>query len=140
VRFIMQSRLPTLHATRLVIGAIAALALLAAMSAAAAAEPVTSDQFAPGWQAHARPLLFAGMSRLPGRDKLEVPGILPTGEYVLIRRHGDTAELLGQRITVHSGNEKQYVFVDAGSGGDVQILPVSDVPALRPAVAPAVAR
>ncbi len=136
----MQSRLPSLHATRLLFGAIAAFALLAAMSAAAAAEPVTSDQFAPGWQDHARPMFFAGMSRIPGRDKLEVPGILPSGEYVLVRRHGDKAELLGQRITVHSGNEKQYVFVDAGSGADVQILPLSDVPSLRPSAAPALVR
>ena len=128
----MQSRLHRLHATRLVFGAFAALALLAATSAVAAAEPITSDQFAPGWQEHARPLFYGGMTRDAGRDKLLVPGILPTGEYVLIKRQGDKAELLGQRVIVHSGNEKQYVFVDAGTGSNVEALPISDVPALKP--------
>ena len=128
----MQRRLHPLHATRLVFGAFAAVALLAATSAAAAAEPITSDQFAPGWQEHARPLFYGGMTREAGRDKLLVPGILPTGEYVLIKRNGDKAELLGQRITVHSGFEKQYVFVDSGNSSNVEALPIADVPSLKP--------
>lgn len=128
----MQSRLQSLHATRLVFGAFAAVALLVAMSAVAAAEPITSDQFAPGWQAHARPMFYGGITRQASRDKYLVPGILPPGEYVLIKRQGDKAELLGQRVTVHSGNEKQYVFLDAGSGGNIEMLPLSDVPSLKP--------
>ncbi len=128
----MQSRLHPLHATRLVFGAFAAVALLAATSAVAAAEPITSDQFAPGWQAHARPMFYGGMTRVAGRDKLEMPGILPPGEYVLIKRQGDKAELLDQRVTVHSGNEKQYVFVDSGNASNVEVLPISDVPSLKP--------
>lgn len=137
----MQSRLPTLHATRLVFGALAALALLAAMSAVAASEPITSDKFAPGWQAHAKPLFWAGMSRVPGRDKFEMPGILPTGEYVLVRRNGDKAELIdGYRITVHTGNEKQFIFLDSGAQGHVEAIPVSDVPELRQSAAPGLAR
>ena len=128
----MQSRLSTLHATRLVFGALAALALLAAMSAAAASEPLTSDKFAPGWQAHAKPLFWAGMSRVPGRDKFQMPGILPSGEYVLVRRNGDKAEVIdGQRIRVGTGNEKQIVFLDSGDKGNVEAVPVSDVPALQ---------
>ena len=128
----MQSRLPTLHATRVVFGAIAAVALLAAMSAAAASEPLTSDKFAPGWQAHAKPLFWAGMSRTPGRDKFQMPGILPSGEYVLVRRTGDKAEVIdGQRIRVGSGNEKQIVFLDSGSNRNIEALPVSDVPELQ---------
>ena len=128
----MQSRLHPLHATRLVFGAFAAVALLAAASAVAAAEPITSDQFASGWQDHAKPLFFGGMTRVAGRDKLEMPGILPPGEYVLIKRQGDKAELLGQRVTVHSGNEKQYVFVDSGNSSNVEALPIADVPSLKP--------
>ncbi len=125
----MQSRLQTLHATRLVFGVFAAVALLVAMSAVAAAEPITSDQFAPGWQAHAKPMFYGGVTRDGGRDKLLVPGMLSTGEYVLIRRDGDKAELLGPRVTVGPGNEKQYVFVD--SGHNVEILPIADVPSLK---------
>ena len=129
------------HITRLVFGTLAVVVLATAGKAAAAAEPIGSDQFAPGWQDHARPLFYAGMSRVPGRDRLQMPGILASGEYVLVRRHGDKAELIdGQRITMHSGNEKVYVFVDAGNSADVEAIPVSDVPALKPAVAPALMR
>jgi len=120
------------HATRLVFGAFAAVALLAAASAVAASEPVTSDQFAPGWQAHAKPLFNLGPAlRTPGRDRYEMPGILPSGQYVLVQRKGDKAVLINTSvITMHGGNEKQYIFLDAGIG-QVEALPVSDVPTLK---------
>ena len=124
------------HTARLLFGAFAVVALLAAASAVAAFEPIDSDQFAPGWQAHAKPLFYQGPARSAGRDKYEMPRILPVGEYVLVSRKGDKAHLIdGQRITVHSGNVRQFVFLDAGAG-DVQALPVADVPTLdvkRPA-------
>ena len=118
------------HATRLVFGAFAIVALLAAASSVAAAEPITSDQFAPGWQEHAKPLFYQGMSLSAGRDKYQMPGILPPGEYVLVARKGDKTQLVnGQRITVRPGNEKQIIFLDAGIG-DVLAVPVADVPTL----------
>jgi hypothetical protein len=120
------------HVTFLVLGTLAALALLAATSAAAAATPVTSDAFAPGWQAHAKPLIHLGMSRLPGRDKWYVPAILPRGEYVLVKRTGDKAEVIdGYRFTVSTGNSNQYMFLTPGYG-DVEAVPVADVPSLKP--------
>ena len=123
-----------LHATRLVFGAFAMVVLLAAASAAAAFEPVTSDQFASGWQAHATPLFnFGPAMHVPGRDRYEMPGILARGDYVLVRRKGDKAELIDSGIvTVHGGIEKQYVFLDAGLGR-VEALPVADVPTLKTA-------
>ena len=122
------------HATRLVFGAFAAVALLAAASAVAASEPVTSDQFAPGWQAHAKPLFNLGPSmHMAGRDRYEMPGILASGDYVLVQRKGDKATLVNTGIvTVHGGNEKQYVFLDGGMG-QVEALPVADVPTLKTA-------
>lgn len=118
------------HATRLLFGAFAVGALLIAASAVAAVEPIGSDQFAPGWQAHARPMFFHGFTASGGRDRYEVPGILPAGEYVLVSRKGDKAQVIGgQRITVPGGNVRQFVFLDSGLG-DVQILPVADVPTL----------
>lgn len=118
------------HATRVMFGAFAVVALLVAASAVAAAEPITSDQFAPGWQAHAQPMFFHGMAGTSGRDRYEVPGILPAGDYVLVSRKGDKTQVIdGERITVHGGIERQFVFLDSWQG-DVQILPVSDVPAL----------
>lgn len=132
----MKSVLAFPHATRLVFGAFAIVALLAAASAVAAAEPITSDQFAPGWQAHAKPLFYQGMAAAAGRDKYEMPGILPTGEYVLVARKGDKTQLVDrQRITVRSGFERQFVFLDPGLG-EVLAVPVADVPTLdarRPA-------
>ena len=121
-----------IHTMRLVVGALAVVVLLAAASAVAASEPVTSDQFAPGWQAHAKPLFNLGPAmRTPGRDRYEMPGILTSGDYVLVQRKGDKAQLINSNvITVHGGNEKQYIFLDAGIG-QVEALPVSDVPTLK---------
>jgi hypothetical protein len=119
------------HTARLVLGTIAAVALLAATSAAAASTPVTSEQFAPGWQAHAKPLINMGFSTLPNRDKWFVPGILPRGDYVLVQRTGDTATVIeGYRFTVTGGTSDQYVFLAPGLG-DVEALPVADVPSFR---------
>lgn len=128
------------HVARLVLGTLAALVLLAAVSAAAASTPLTSEQFAPGWQAHARPLFNQGITtRVPGRDKWYVPALLPPGEYVVVRREGDKAEVMpGVRFTVRHGNADQYLFLAPGAG-DVQALPIADVPALvgaTPAAAP----
>jgi opacity protein-like surface antigen len=120
------------HASRVLLAALAAMALLVALSAAAAAEPVTSDQFAPGWQADARPLYLVGMQSRTGRDKYYVPAILPRGEYVLIRRTGDKAELMDYRFSVTSDNAKQYLFLDPGYAGSVEAVPLRDVPSLRP--------
>ena len=127
----MKSLHATSHGTRLVLGTLAALALLAAASAAASSTPITSDQFAPGWQAHARSLIPMGSTRLVDRDKWYVPAILPRGNYVLVTRTGDKAELIdGYRFTVGFGNVDQYLFLTPGYS-DVQALPIDDVPALK---------
>ena len=131
----------TPHAVRLVLGTLAVLSLLAAMSAAAASAPVTSDQFAPGWQAHTHALINMGSTRVAAdRDKWYVPDILPRGEYVLVKRTGDTAELIdGYRFTITSANVRQYLYLMPGQG-DVQALPVEDVPVVKPTRATAVSR
>ena len=127
----MKSLYATPHVARLVLGTLAALALLAAMSAVAAATPITSEQFAPGWQSHARPLIHMGMTRLTDRDRWYVPAILPRGEYVLVKRNGDKAELIeGYRFTVTSNNANQYLFLMPGLGA-VEALPIEDVPTLK---------
>ena len=75
-------------------------------------------------------MFFHGFTASGGRDRYEVPGILAAGEYVLVSRKGDKAQVIGgQRITVPGGNVRQFVFLDSGLG-DVQILPVADVPTL----------
>ena len=135
----MKSLYATPHAARLVLGTLVVLALLAAMSAAAAATPVTSDQFAPGWQAHAQPLIPLGPTRIADRDKYRVPGILPRGDYVVVRRTGDKAELVGYRFTVTSANVDQFLYLWPGQG-EVQALPVADVPTLNQAPTPTSAR
>ena len=135
----MNSLHATPHTARIVLGTLTALVLLAAMSAVAASAPVTSEQFAPGWQEHARPLIYMGNTHRIDRAKWYVPGILPRGEYVLVRRTGDKAELIdGYRFTVKGGIEKQYLYLMPGYG-DVQALPIADVPALKPGSARGVA-
>ena len=134
----MNSLHATPHTARLVLGTLAALALLAAMSAAAASTPLSSDQFAPGWQDHARPLYNVGKAQVVDRDKWYVPAILPRGEYVLVQRTGDKAEVIdGYRFTVKGGNADTYLYLTPGYG-NVEALPVADVPQLK-AQAPAAA-
>lgn len=133
----------SLHATppaaRLLLGTLAAVCLLAAMSAAAAGTPITSDQFAPGWQEHAKPLYNMGNTRIVDREKWYVPAILPRGEYVLVQRTGDKAEVIdGYRFTVKGGNADQYLYLTPGYG-NVQALPLADVPTLKPTSGPAAA-
>jgi hypothetical protein len=130
---IMKSLHALPHATRIVFGALAAVVLLAATSAAAfASEPITSEHFAPGWQDHARSLINMGVAIRVDRTKWYVPDMLPRGEYVLVQRTGDKAEVIdGYRFKVRAGaTEKTYLFLTPGYG-DVQALPVADVPALN---------
>ena len=128
------------HATRVLIGLFAAIALLAAMSAVAAAEPVTSDQFTPGWQAHSRPLINMGFSRQGDRQRYYVPAILPRGDYVLVTRTGDKAEVIdGYRFTVKAGTEDQYIFVTPGYS-NVEAVPLDDVPSLKLVMPPGALR
>ena len=122
----------TPYAARIVLGTLTALVLLAAMSAVAARTPISSDEFAPGWQAHAQPLINMGMTRVADRDKWRVPGILPRGEYVLVQRDGNKAEVIdGYRFTIKGNIAKQYLFVTPGYS-NVEALPVADVPTLKP--------
>ncbi|MBW8760682.1 MAG: hypothetical protein JF586_24140 [Burkholderiales bacterium] len=118
------------HASRVLLASLAAMALLVAMSAAAAAEPVTSDQFAPGWQSHARPLYRVGIQHMTGRDKYYVPAILPRGDYVVVKRNGDKAVVIDYRFSVTSDGADQYLFLDPVYGGDLEAVPVRDVPSL----------
>ena len=73
-----------------------------------------------------------GFQSMTGRDKYYVPAILPRGDYVLIRRTGDKAELMDYRFSVTSDNAKQYLFLDPGYAGSVEAVPLRDVPSLRP--------
>ena len=128
----MNSLHATPHFARLVLGTLAVVALLAVMSAAAASTPITSDQFAPGWQDRAKPLINMGPAHAVDRTKWFVPGLLPRGEYVLVQRNGDKAEVIeGYRLTVKGGIEQQYMLLTPGYG-NVEALPVADVPALKP--------
>jgi len=129
----MSSHHVPFHAARLVLGTLAAVALLASMTAAAAANsPITSDQFAPGWQEHAKPLINMGNAKVVDRFKWYVPAILPVGEYVVVqRRDNDKAELIdGVRFTVKGGSADQYLYLTPGYT-NVEALPVSDVPTLK---------
>jgi len=125
------------HATRVLLASVFAVALLAAMSAAAAAEPVASDQLVPGWQSDARPLYKVDIQRSTGRDKWYVPANLARGDYVLIRRTGDKAEVIGHRFTVDAGFVDQYIFLEPGEGTDVEAVPVRDVRATKTQPGPA---
>ena len=128
----MKSRHSLGHATRLALGTLAALALLTAATACASTTPITSDEFVPGWQAHAKPMINMGMAFRLDKDKWRVPAILPPGRYVLVRRTGDKAEVIdGYQFEVRSGElSDTYLFLTPGQG-DVEAVPLQDVPALQ---------
>jgi hypothetical protein len=120
-------------ALRVVLGAVAALALLTAVTAAAAASgPITSEQFAPDWQTHARPLFRQGQGVEPGKISWYVPETLPRGIYVLVNRTKEKTELIdGYHFEVTGDpSRKIYMLVEAGYG-DVEAIPAADVPSLK---------
>ena len=98
----MNSLHATPHATRLVLGTLAALALLAATSAvAASARPSPATSSRPAGRRTRKPLINMGISAASSdRDKWYVPAILPRGDYVLVQRKGDKARG-DRRLPVH---------------------------------------
>ena len=111
--------------------AFAATALAGAVAMAAA--PVTSDQFAPGWQDHARALINRGAApRDLSKTSWMVPSVLAPGRYILVNRRGDRAEVIdGYDLTVKPGQASQQINIIVPQGyGDVQAVPASDVPSL----------
>jgi hypothetical protein len=132
---IVNNRHPIGHAARVALGTLAALALLTAATACATPTPLTSDQFAPGWQAHARALINMGPAPQLDRTKWFVPPILPTGRYVVVQRSGDKAEVIdGYQFEVKSGQVADiYLFLRAGQG-NVEVVPLSDVPTMAKAL------
>lgn len=124
---------------------IAALAagVLGAAAAMAAATPITSDQFAPGWQAHAQGLINRGASALDlSKTRWYVPANTPPGEYVLVERRGDTAEVIdGYRFKVTRGDVAREInMIVPQSYGNVEAVPLADVPALAARREPAGSR
>ncbi len=127
----MKNHHPLGHTTRVAFGTLAALALLTAATACASTTPLASDQFAPGWQEHARSLINMGPAPQLDRMKWFVPNILPAGRYVVVQRSGDKAEVIdGQQFEVKPGQVADlYVFLPPGKS-NVQALPLADVPTL----------
>ena len=120
-----------IHTKLVVFCALASIALLATGSAAAAPETADSDSFTPGWHADAIRVANLGPAPgIPGRDRYVLAG-MPHGDFVLVQRVGDKAQLLDTAVvTVHSSIENHYVFLEAGLGM-VFALPVKDVPAAK---------
>ena len=121
----------TLH---VIAGAVVAAVLMTAATAVAAAEPVTSDTFAAGWQDHARPLFLRGFGATPGSSTWLVPHLMPRGRYVLIQREGDKAELIaGYQFEIDGDS----IFQDVNMWvpvhyNNVEALPIGDVPGVFP--------
>jgi hypothetical protein len=114
---------------------IVSLAAGASLALASAAVPantdhITSDQFQPGWQAHARPLINHGHG--PGASATTVwwvPGNLPRGRYYLVNRQGDGAILIdGYAFDVTSDPERQLRIVLPQYYGAVDAVPAAVVP------------
>ena len=124
---------PSHHA--LMIGLQVAVALIVACvltTAAAAAEPVTSEQFAPGWQQKSQALFMRGPMR-DGRDAWELPDRLPRGHYVLVgKEDGRIVPIPGSAFDIDTttGFAKRTMFV-RGSFTEVMAVPADMVPQAR---------
>jgi hypothetical protein len=124
---------PSHHA--LVVGLQIAVAVIAACllttAAAAATAPVTSDQFAAGWQQKSQALFLRGPMR-DGRDAWELPDRLPRGHYVLVgKEDGRIIAIQGSSFDVDTiGFVKRTMFVPSGIT-DVMAVPADMVPAPR---------
>ncbi len=138
----MHSRNPSGHSARVLLGTLAAVVLLTAATACAApTPPVTSDQFLPGWQAHAKPLFNMGPSRDPVRNRWYVSPMLPAGQYLVVQREGAAAKVVdGYRFEVQPGAIADiYLFIESGYH-DLEAVPVADVPEVQKRLGAAGAR
>ena len=92
--------------------ALLCAALLQAVAGCAVPEPSATaprDTLEPGWQAHSRPLTLHGPGIAIGTTAWTVPTLLPRGHYRVIRRSGDTAEVIdGYRFEL-DGNPAREV-------------------------------
>jgi hypothetical protein len=122
----------SIHSMRVVLGTLAAVALLTAATAAASSTPITSEQFAPDWQSHARPLIRLGVAPSPSQTSWFVPATLPRGRYLLVNRTGGKAEVIdGYQFEVTNDSARNiYMLLQAGYG-DVEAIPVADVPVVK---------
>jgi hypothetical protein len=66
------------------------------------------------------------------KTKWRVPAILPAGRYVVVRRTGDTAEVIdGYQFEVKQGQIGDiYLFLRPGES-DVEAVRLEDVPAVQ---------
>ncbi len=77
--------------------------------------PDHSSRFSADWREHTRAMFNTG--RGPGGNiAWEVPAILSRGEYRLLERHGNGAEVIpGQRVKIDGAiNKKIYVMLPMG--------------------------
>jgi hypothetical protein len=113
-------------------------ASLAGCAVVMAAEPITSDAFAPGWQQHTKSLISSGQKadmlaqRVVG-NTWTVPDNLPRGHYVVVERHRDgTAELIdGFQFEITGAVRRDLYMSIPYRYVDVQALPAEYVPAMK---------
>jgi len=114
---------------------LSALAAAAAIGTPVMADtgPITSAQFAPGWEQHVTPLINRGIG--PAATTVwYVPGSVPKGHYYVVNREGDGARLIdGYAVTVTSDPERQITVVLPQYYGYVELVPSSDVPGVQDA-------
>jgi len=121
--------------------ALAAAGLASAPAVFAAADPVTSEHFAPGWQAESKALINRGPATRNGRPGTvvwKVPANLARGHYLVINRQGDKAEVINGYSFDITSTAYRDINVTVPSGyGYVEALPERFVPEVRPQSSPA---
>jgi hypothetical protein len=130
--------MPKRSSTRIAQLALAAASLACAALALASPGPITSDQFAPGWEEHARSLVNTGpvpgtpIDRI-GMNTWYVPSNLPRGHYLVVQRKDDgTAELIdGYQFDVTSDPVRDIHLFLPLRYSHAQAIPSEFVPGVK---------
>lgn len=108
---------------------LAAAALLLTLGACSAYQPAQTEAmsanppFAPGWQEHTSPMFNLGPGPTAGSTVWLVSGLLPRGNYEVISRQGDRAQLLdGHQFEVDGSVYKEIRIILPFASGRVEAL------------------
>jgi hypothetical protein len=118
--------------------ALAVASLAGGSLALAAQQPVTSEQFAPGWQQQARSLINRGprpgtpLDRV-GMNNWYVPANLPRGHYLVVERRRDgVAEVIdGYQFEITADPVRDVHILLPLRYSDVMAIPSALVPGVK---------
>jgi hypothetical protein len=132
--------MPKRSSSRIAQVALVVASLVSGALAVASPNPITSEQFTPGWQDQARSLINRGprpgtpLDRV-GMNTWYVPANLPRGHYLVVERRRDgVAELIdGYQFDITSDPVRDVHILLPLRYSDVMAIPSTFVPSVKEA-------